>query len=187
MRRAYPSLAALGLLLASVGTPLAHAQADIDLVLAEPQEQGGLPTRAIARLSNSTFVTVNGSALLERTASGLTAVTIDLYGLEPGTQHTVDLRGGSCTGPVLMVLQDMIVDGRGIGTTYTTVPAPINPENWWINVHGWDTLASPSISCGPVSALAPGRPGRPPGGPRPDGRPPGGPPPVGPAPAPPRP
>ena len=183
MRRAYPTLAALGLLIASVGTPLAHAQSDTDAVLSEPQDQGGPPRRAFAHLTNSTFVTTNGTALLENTASGRTALTLTMYGLEPGTQHTVDLRGGSCTGPGLMVLQDLVADHRGIGTIYTTVPAPINPDGWWISVHGWDTLVSPSISCGQVIAPAPReRPSRPPGGPRPDGPGPGGPPPNNPGP-----
>src|SRR5437764_15044040 len=115
MRRAYPALAALGLLLASVGThptfaqsdtdELAQLQAQTDEELAQPPGQGapsGPPGRALARLRSDRFVLIQGNALLERTETGRTAVTVTVYNLEPGSTHVAHLHGGSCPGPILI-------------------------------------------------------------------------------------
>src|SRR6476619_874595 len=92
MRRAYPTLAALGLLLASVGThstfaqsaidDLTQLQAQTDSELADPPAQGapsGPPGRALARLRSDRFILIEGNALLERTATGRTAGTVTVY------------------------------------------------------------------------------------------------------------
>jgi hypothetical protein len=177
MRRAYLALAALGLLLASVGTHPTFAQTGTDELaplpaqpdeLTQPPEQGapsGPPGRALARLRSDRFVLIQGNALLERTASGRTAVTVTVYNLEPGSTHVNHIHAGSCAGPILLPLQDLVADHRGIATGITQVPAPIDVENWWVNVHGWETLPSPGITCGKVSpppaarAAAPAGPG----------------------------
>src|SRR5437764_15357044 len=99
MRRAYPSLAALGLLLASVGAQPALAETGPE-ALVQPPEQGapsGPLPRAVARLSSANFPLINGSALLLNTASGRTAITVTVYGLEPGSTHVMHIHGGSCT------------------------------------------------------------------------------------------
>jgi hypothetical protein len=190
MRRAYPALAALGLLLASVGThptfaqtqtdtdELAPLQAQTDEELAQPTGQGtpsGPPGRALVRLRSDRFLLIQGSVLLERTETGRTAVTVTVYNLEPGSTHVNYIRGGSCAGPILIPLQDLVADHRGIATGFTQVPAPLDVDNWWINVHGWETLPSPGITCGKV-VPPPARAERP--APAPGGR---GPAPLGPA------
>jgi hypothetical protein len=167
MRRAYPALAALGLLLASVGTHPTFAQSYADELvqvpaqsneLAEPAEQGppgGPPARALARLRSDRFVLIEGNAVLERTASGRTAVTVTVYNLEPGSTHVNHIHAGSCAGPILLPLQDLVADHRGIATGFTQIPAPLDVENWWVNVHGWESLPSPGITCGKVNPPPP--------------------------------
>ena len=174
MRRAYPFLAALGLLLASVGAQPAFAENE-SANLAEPPEQGapiGPPPRAIARLSSTQFPLIDGQALLERTASGRTAITVTVFHLEPGSTHVMHIHGGACNGPILLPLQDLVADHRGIATSFTSVPAGIDTEDWWIQAHGWQFLPSPPIACGKVEAPS-APPRRPTTGPGPTGPAPG--------------
>src|SRR5262249_4538058 len=130
--------------------------------------QGGPPGRAGARLNSTNFPLINGRALLERTASGATAVTVQLYGLEPGSTHVAHIHGGACSGPILVYLQDLVADHRGVATSFTAIAAPIDTENWWVNAHGWQFLPSPSIACGKVNG-PPQRPARDPGSDGPQG------------------
>jgi len=106
-------------------------------------------------LRSERFVLIQGNALLERTESGRTAVTVTVYNLEPGSTHVNHIHGGSCAGPILLPLQDLVADHRGIATGFTQVPAPLDVENWWVNVHGWESLPSPGITCGKVSPPPP--------------------------------
>ena len=191
MRRAYPALAALGLLLASVGTHPTFAQSGMDELaqvpaqtdeLTQPPAQGapsGPPGRALARLRDDRFVLYQGSALLERTETGRTAVTVTVYNLEPGSTHVAHIHGGSCAGPILIPLQDLVADHRGTAIGFTQVPAPLDVDNWWVNVHGWESLPSPGITCGKV--VPPPPPPARQAAPAPGGR---GPAPLGPAVAP---
>src|SRR5262249_49507935 len=100
MRPAFSTLAALGLLLTTLvtGPALAQelsrlaAQSDEDMASSDMQRPRGerqpaRPRGAFARLASTQFPTIYGSAVLQPGSEGRTAVTVTVYGLEPGSTH----------------------------------------------------------------------------------------------------
>src|SRR5581483_4488339 len=107
-----------------------------------------------------------------------TAVIVTVWGLEPGSEHTNHIHNGSCTGAILFPLQKLVADKSGMARAVSSVPAALNPDTWWVNVHAGYALPSPGITCGqvesppPPPAAAPAPPA-PPLPPRPAAAPPG--------------
>jgi len=164
MRPTFTVLAALGLLLVTLGTTSGLAQmmpADDDAPeLAQGpgaggDGAGGRPARAVARLSDPRNPFIRGTALLEPTQSGGTAVTVTVYGLGPGGTYINHIHNGSCTGPILFPLDNLVADATGTARAVTQVRSPINTEIWWVNVHNTYYIPSPGITCGKVDMAEP--------------------------------
>ncbi|HZU07799.1 MAG TPA: hypothetical protein VFB73_17685 [Chloroflexota bacterium] len=162
MRRAFCLSMALGLLLTAVGAPAVWAQEAPGPAPGQPAgpaaERGpapGGPQRAVARLSDPRNPLIRGEVVLEQNLPNATAVTVTVYGLEPGSTHLSHIHRGSCTGPILFPLRDLVADHTGVARAVSTVPAPINLTDWWINVHAGYALPSPGITCGKVEAPPP--------------------------------
>ena len=175
MRPAFSILAALGLLLATVGTTAALAQAPgpapgppgqppgPGVVTAPPPPAGpaaapgGAPPvvtqRAVARLVDPRNPLMRGDVLLEQTTAGRTAITVTVYGLERGSTHANHIYRGSCEGPILFPLQDLVADRSGVARSVSTVRAPIDLETWWVQAHASYVLPSPGIICGRVERV----------------------------------
>ena len=66
-------------------------------------------------------------------------IAITMSGLEPGSTHQADIHQGQCgrsQGPVVHTLTPVAADGRGIGTSKTTMSGIAStPNNWYVNVH----------------------------------------------------
>jgi len=89
-----------------------------------------------------------------------------VYGLEPGSTHINHIHNGSCAGPILFPLSDLVADATGTARAVTQVRAPINTEIWWVNAHASYYIPTPGITCGKVEMagppMAPVRPAAPP-------------------------
>jgi len=162
MRPTFTVLAALGLLLVTLGTTTGLAQNmpsddDAPELAQGPGADGasGRPARAVARLSDPRNPFFRGTALLEPTASGGTAVTVTVYGLSPGGTYINHIHNGSCTGPILFPLDNLVADSTGTARAITQVRAPINTEIWWVNAHATYSIPSPGITCGKVEMAEP--------------------------------
>lgn len=182
MRPALSLLAALGLTVTTVGAPATQAQSTAADAPAAIEAQGGGSDRGLesqpaarlmvgrARLMSTEYPFIRGNVLLRQTGANQTAVIVTVYGLEPGSEHVNHIHGGSCTGGILFPLQTLVADKSGVARAVSSVPAALNPETWWVNVHAGYSLPSPGITCGQVeSPPAPAmRPADAPG-PRPEG------------------
>jgi hypothetical protein len=162
MRPTFTVLAALGLLLVTLGTTTGLAQTmpsddDAPELAQGPGADGapGRPARAVARLSDPRNPFFRGTALLEPTQSGGTAVTVTVYGLGPGGTYINHIHNGSCTGPILFPLDNLVADATGTARAVTQVRAPIDTDIWWVNVHASYFLPTPGITCGKVETAAP--------------------------------
>lgn len=175
-------LAALGLTAATVWAPTGLAQ---ETAADEPPTTGAQsggsergtssqaasrPTVGQSRMTSTEFPLVRGQVLLRQTGANATAVIVTVMGLEPGSTHVNHIHGGSCTGSILLPLTDLVADESGIARSISSVPAALNVENWWVNVHAGASLPSPGITCGKVDG-PPARPARSNDGPgpRPEG------------------
>lgn len=121
------------------------------------------PPAAVARLVDPRNPLVRGEALLQQTGPNLTAVVVTVYGLEPGSTHISHIHAQSCAGPIRFPLRDLVADSSGTARAVSQVPAALNVEDWYINVHASYQLPSPGITCGKV--LPPPMPAPPPGPP----------------------
>jgi hypothetical protein len=189
MRPAISGLAALGLLIGTVGAPTTWAQDETTSPGAAATQEGGAgqtargagqpaPDRARGRLSSTQYPLVRGEVLMRQGQGNRTGVVVTVYGLSPGSTHLNHIHAGSCTGQILFPLTNLVADRTGMARAETTVPAGLNVENWWVNVHASYALPSPGITCGKVDAppaprvMPAGPPPAPggaptPGGPRP--------------------
>lgn len=192
MKPAVSGLAALGLLIAAMHPPLGWAQSpSLDEASVALAQGGGAqegregaaqerparrPTMGHARLANQENPLIRGEAFLRQARGNLTGVVVTVYGLEPGSTHLAHIHRGSCTGAILFPLNNLVADRRGVASAETPVPAGLNVEEWWVNVHAGYALPSPGITCGKVEAApappaAEERPGpRPRGDEQPGGR-----------------
>jgi hypothetical protein len=170
MKPAYWGLAALGLLAGTFGAPTAWAQTtpshETHAIMAQDgaSERGGpataqqptaaqpAATRGRARLAAERDPFIRGEALIRQAAGNLTGVVVTVYGLEPGSTHLAHIHNGSCTGAILFPLHNLVADRSGTARTTTPVPAGINFDTWWVNVHASYELPSPGITCGKVEA-----------------------------------
>jgi hypothetical protein len=185
MRPALSLLAALGLTVTTVGAPATLAQSVAADAPAAIEAQGGGPAGGgdrdmgsqmaarpmvgRARLMSTEHPFIRGTVLLRQSGANQTAVIVTVYGLEPGSEHVNHIHGGSCTGGILFPLQNLVADKSGVARAVSSVPAAINPETWWVNVHAGYALPSPGITCGevqspPARAMRPATPGPQPGG-----------------------
>ena len=183
MRAGFSLLAALGLTVTTVGASAALAQsmaADEPAAIsdqgsgADRGTQGPVPVPAVAgaRLASTEYRFTRGQVLLQQTGPNETAVTVTVYGLEPGSEHVNHIHRGSCAGDILFPLQPLMADKSGVARSVSSVPAAINLETWWVNVHAGYALPSPGITCGQVEGPpAPAGVGRPsPAPPAPESR-----------------
>jgi hypothetical protein len=168
MRPALSLLAALGLTVTTVGAPATLAQSVAADAPAAIEAQGGGPAGGgdrdmgsqmaarpmvgRARLMSTEHPFIRGTVLLRQSGANQTAVIVTVYGLEPGSEHVNHIHGGSCTGGILFPLQNLVADKSGVARAVSSVPAAINPETWWVNVHAGYALPSPGITCGEVQS-----------------------------------
>lgn len=193
MRPAWSLLAALGLTVATIGAPTILAQSTAAETPAAIAAQGpgadgagagagggsdrgsrstptARPAVARAQLTSTENPFIRGNVLLRQTGPNQTAVIVTVWGLEPGSEHTNHIHNGSCTGAILFPLQKLVADKSGMARAVSSVPAALNPDTWWVNVHAGYALPSPGITCGQVeSPPPPASPPSPPAAPRSEG------------------
>ncbi|HEY7061373.1 MAG TPA: hypothetical protein VII06_07845 [Chloroflexota bacterium] len=198
MRPAFSLLAALGLTMTTLWAPISRAQGiapDEAAISAQgdgedrgggaaprgegprgegPRAEAARATMAAARMSSTEFPLIRGYVVLQRTGANRTAVTVTVFGLEPGSTHVNHIHGGSCSGSILFPLGDLVADETGVARSVSSVAGALNVENWWVNVHAGPSLPSPGITCGKVEGPPPARTRPAPGpspspAPRPDG------------------
>src|SRR6478672_388150 len=62
-----------------------------------------------------------GTATFERLADGKTSVKVTAAGLPPNTKHANHVHTGSCTGQIIVPLQDLSADTSGNATATTQI------------------------------------------------------------------
>ncbi len=169
MKPAFSGLAALGLLIGTLGAPTSWAQSaapdEPHAVGAQDSgsERGGQmaaqepparppANRGRARLANERDPVIRGEVHIRQAAPNLTGVVVTVYGLEPGSTHLAHIHNGACAGSILFPLNNLEANRSGIARTETAVPAGINFDIWWVNVHASYELPSAGITCGKVEA-----------------------------------
>ncbi|MBX5490402.1 MAG: CHRD domain-containing protein [Chloroflexi bacterium] len=118
--------------------------------------QGAMPAgagtiTATATLQPERDSGVTGDATLSQSGN-TTTVTVRLRAPSGGTAHAGHIHAGSCSGPVLFPLETIQLDASGQGTATSTVNAPIDTSNWWVQYHQSVTPPGPGITCGQVMA-----------------------------------
>ncbi len=163
MKPVRSALVGVGLLACAVATAPAAAQGPAPAPPppgAQPVPPG--PPAAVARLVDPRNPLIRGEALLQQTGPNLTAVVVTVYGLEPGSTHINHIHAQSCAGPIRFPLRDLVADASGTARAVSQVPAALNVEDWYVNVHASYALPSPGITCGKVVAPLPPPPPPPP-------------------------
>ncbi|HLI25975.1 MAG TPA: CHRD domain-containing protein [Chloroflexota bacterium] len=94
---------------------------------------------------------VTGEATLTQSGN-TTTVTVRLHAPSGGTAHAGHIHGGSCSGPILFPLETIQLDASGNGSATSTVNAPIDAGNWWIQYHQSASPPGPGVACGQVVA-----------------------------------
>src|SRR5205814_727015 len=78
--------------------------------------------------------TASGSATFAHSATGVTRVTLVAMGLPPNSKHANHIHDGSCTGSILLPLQDLQADASGNATAVTDITQEVDFTRWYVNV-----------------------------------------------------
>jgi len=113
------------------------------------------PSVSVQNSGTATLVAVNGSgargtATLTPLQSGqATIITVQLQQLEAQTTYALSITQGSCYGTLLTALQPATTDVSGVGTSSTTVSAPVQ-ASWFIVLYNGNSTRSAVLACGQV-------------------------------------
>jgi hypothetical protein len=122
-------------------------------ILASSAGAAGVASATLAPVNESG---ISGTARFVGSGDGQsTAVTVTLSGLEPQIAYGVTINNGSCLGPTLFILNAVIGDASGQGSSSSNVPA--QPSTYWyVAVHASASPDAALVACGVVNVTAAG-------------------------------
>jgi hypothetical protein len=106
---------------------------------------------ATAQLAAQQNSGVTGQATLSQSGNS-TTVNVTLSAPSGGTSHAGHIHSGSCSGPILFPLESITLDASGRGQSTSTVNAPLDTNQWWVQYHTQVSPPGAPITCGKVSA-----------------------------------
>lgn len=120
--------------------------------LANDHHRSGLHTSTMTALQNAP----SGIAALNWNpqSKALTA-TLNLRGLQPGSNHAAHIHAGTCSskGTILYPFKNVVANAAGNGTSVTTInniAGGIPATGWNITVHSGPTAQTGDLVCGNV-------------------------------------
>jgi hypothetical protein len=94
----------------------------------------------------------------EADGTRVTRVTLVLQNMQPNVTYSVDIRDGSCDGPMLYELQPVSTGDDGSGRAVSDVPASVEFGRWHVTVRVADDASGTAVLCGQANPALAGPP-----------------------------